>query len=53
MPALEEEKKMLTGQMSVGNLSFDDLSKLSDRMLEITQLLEKKEMRWLELSDML
>lgn len=52
VPALEEEKKTLADQMSVGNLSFDDLSKLSDRMQAITQLLEEKEMRWLELSEM-
>jgi ATP-binding cassette subfamily F protein uup len=52
MPALEEEKHTLTGQMSSGSLPFDELQKLSNRMIEITRLLEEKEMRWLELSDM-
>ncbi len=53
MPALEEEKKIITGKMSQGSLSFEALSKLSDQMIAITRLLEQKELRWLELSEMI
>ncbi len=52
LPALEKEKQDITEQMSSGNRSFDEISKLSDRLLEINQALESKEMRWLELSEM-
>jgi ABC transport system ATP-binding/permease protein len=52
LPALEKEKEQITAQMSKGDLSFEEISKLSDRMVAITQELETKEMRWLELSEM-
>jgi ATP-binding cassette subfamily F protein uup len=52
MPALEAEKVTITEKMSTGNLGFEELQKLSDRMIVITQLLEEKELRWLELSEM-
>jgi ATP-binding cassette subfamily F protein uup len=52
MPALEAEKLAITEKMSTGNLGFEELQKLSDRMIAITQLLEEKELRWLELSEM-
>ncbi len=53
MPALEEEKKIITGKMSQGSLSFEALSELSDQMIAITRSLEQKELRWLELSEMI
>ncbi len=53
MPALEAEKTAITEKMSTGNLGFEELQKLSDRMIAITQLLEEKELRWLELSEMI
>ncbi|SJZ48222.1 ABC-F family ATP-binding cassette domain-containing protein [Sediminibacterium ginsengisoli] len=52
MPQLEAEKQAVAEKMSAGNLPFDELSKLSARMQEITDLLEEKEFRWLELSEM-
>ncbi len=52
LPALEKEKEQITEQMSKGYLSFEEISKLSDRMVAITHELETKEMRWLELSEM-
>lgn len=52
MPLLEEEKQTLTNQMSSGSLPFEELQKISNRMIEITRLLEEKEMRWLELSEL-
>ena len=53
MPVLEAEKQTITEKMSTGNLGFEELQKLSDRMIAITQELELKELRWLELSEML
>lgn len=53
LPALEKEKEQITAKMSEGDLSFDEISKLSDRMTAITQELEGKELRWLELSEMI
>ncbi len=52
MPILEAEKQSVTEKMSTGNLGFEELQKLSDRMIAITQELELKELRWLELSEM-
>jgi hypothetical protein len=37
--------------MSVGNLAFEELQKLSDRLIAINEELEAKELRWLELSE--
>ena len=51
MPALEKEKEEITQKMSDAALPYEKLQKLSNRMIEITQLLEEKEMRWLELSE--
>ncbi len=51
MPKLEAEKAKLTEEMSKGSLSFEELNKLSQRMIEITNQLEEKELRWLELSE--
>ncbi|MBC7651494.1 MAG: ABC-F family ATP-binding cassette domain-containing protein, partial [Deinococcales bacterium] len=50
MPKLEAEKANITAQMSVGNLGFEELQKLSDRLIAIDAALETKESRWLELS---
>ena len=50
MPKLEAEKTTITQQMSVGNLGFEELQKLSDRLILIDAALETKESRWLELS---
>ena len=52
MPVLELEKQTIADKMSTGNLGFEELQKLSDRMIAITQDLELKELRWLELSEM-
>lgn len=52
MPSLEEEKNTITEEMSIGNLPFDELQKLSERLIVINELLEEKELRWLELSEM-
>lgn len=48
---LEEEKKRIEEEMSLGKLESDTLYKKSVRHGEITLLLDAKEMRWLELSE--
>ena len=52
LPELEAEKKQITEQMGSGDLSFEELNKMSGRILEIDRMLEEKELRWLELSEM-
>ena len=53
MPKLEREKKEIELKLSNENLNFDDVNQLSIRIGEITKLLQAKEMRWLELSEIL
>jgi ATP-binding cassette subfamily F protein uup len=51
MPKLEAEKQKLTEMMNGGSNNFAELQKASNRIGEITKLLEEKELRWLELSE--
>ena len=51
IPQLQEEKIQLTEQMSVGELPYAELEKITQRFTEINRLLEEKEWRWLELSE--
>lgn len=53
IPILEAEKKALAAQMSSGNISFEALNTISERMIAITQELEEKELRWLLLSEII
>ncbi|MGN6355808.1 MAG: ABC-F family ATP-binding cassette domain-containing protein [Parafilimonas sp.] len=50
IPALEAEQKLLTEKMS-SNISFEEITTVSERLQQINALLEEKEMRWLELSE--
>lgn len=52
MTKLEAEREKIGAQMSEAGLAFEQISKLSARATEITRLLEEKEMRWLELSEL-
>lgn len=52
IPLLEMERTALADEMSTGNLSFEAIQKISDRMTQLTQQLEEKELRWLELSEL-
>ena len=52
MPELQKEKEMLEQKMSA-NLSYEDLQKAADRISKIIQLLDEKELRWLEFSERL
>lgn len=49
--ALESEKTMINEKLHSGNLPFEELQTLSNRIGEISQLLDEKEMRWLEMSE--
>ncbi len=51
LPLLEEEKAVLEAEMSSGTLSSEELQAKGQRMMEIINELEEKEMRWLELSE--
>ncbi len=52
IPTLETEKKELMQKMGT-NISYEELQAASARMTEVTLLLEEKEMRWLELSELI
>lgn len=51
IPLLEKEKANLSEQMAAGSLDYNQLQDLANRIGKITQELEKKEMRWMELSE--
>ena len=53
MPLLEKVRQDLTDKMSAGNLNFDQIQQLSDRLIQINQALEEKELQWLELSELM
>ena len=49
--ALSKEKETVTEKLNSGSTSFEDLQQLSLRIGEVTRLLDEKEFRWLELSE--
>lgn len=50
---LTKEKEIITDKLNSGAAPFDELQKLSNRISEVTQQLDEKEFRWLELSELL
>ncbi len=48
---LGKEKAELEEQMNKGDLAYDELMKISQRLTQINTELDEKEMRWLELSE--
>ncbi len=48
---LEAEKTTITEKMMDPNQNYDSIQQLSNRIMAITQQLEEKELRWLELSE--
>jgi ABC transport system ATP-binding/permease protein len=48
---LEKERSDLSEQLSDPSLPFDKLQKSSERINKINELIDEKEMRWLELSE--
>ena len=51
LEALGTEKKELESSLSSGTLPFERLQEASARFGEVSALIDKKEMRWLELQD--
>ncbi len=51
IPVLQNEKRELELKMNDGKMGFDELQKAAERINVIIQLLDEKEMRWLELSE--
>ncbi|MDP4130422.1 MAG: ABC-F family ATP-binding cassette domain-containing protein [Bacteroidota bacterium] len=52
MDILNREKDSLTEKMRQENLDYEEIQKLSDRFNHISEDLQLKEFRWLELSEM-
>jgi ATP-binding cassette subfamily F protein uup len=52
MADLTKEKETITEKLSSGTAPFEQLQAISNRIGEITQLLDEKELRWLELSEL-
>ncbi len=50
--SLETEKALISEELNSGTLDNSQLNNKSNRFGEITDLLEEKEMRWLELSEL-
>lgn len=50
---LEKEKESILEQMNSGELSPDELQSISKRFEQLSQELENKEFRWLELSEIM
>ena len=49
--ALGKEKEDIQEQLNSGQLPYDQLQGLASRIATITDLLDEKELRWLELSE--
>ena len=49
---LQKEKAGLEAQLSQGNLSFEALQTATARFAAVSALIDEKEMRWLELSEL-
>ncbi len=52
MKNLAKEKDTITEQLTAGTLEYAEIEKLSARFKEISELIDQKELRWLELSDL-
>ncbi|MGN6164381.1 MAG: ABC-F family ATP-binding cassette domain-containing protein [Flavisolibacter sp.] len=51
LQGLENERKTMYEQMSSPDLPFEKLQQYAERINEINQLIDEKELRWLELSE--
>ncbi len=50
---LETEKETLETSMNSGTLPHDELYRQSERLVKIKELIDEKELRWLELSELI
>jgi len=51
IPELEALKSSLNEKVHTGGVAYNELNKMIEQLTEVTQSLEKKELRWLELSE--
>jgi ATP-binding cassette subfamily F protein uup len=51
LPKLQQEKVILEEKMNAGSLPYEELQKAANRIGELSQLIDEREMRWLELSE--
>lgn len=51
LPALEKEKSDLEAEMSSGNMAYDKLQEASSRVQQLIEIIDVKELRWLELQE--
>ncbi len=51
LPLLESEKKEIELKLSSGANTYEEIQKLSERMIQLIHQIEEKEFRWLELSE--
>jgi len=51
--ALTKERELITGKLGSAETPFDELQKLSTRIGSLEKELDEKELRWLELSEMM
>jgi ATP-binding cassette subfamily F protein uup len=51
IPDLEKEKQLLEVKLNNGASDFEKLQEISEKISDIILLLDKKELRWLELSE--
>ena len=52
LEALSAEKEELSGKISAGTLPYSELQAASERYAEVSDLIDGKELRWLELSEL-
>ncbi len=50
---LEADKEMLETALNSGNLAHEELYQQSERLVAIKELIDEKELRWLELSELI
>lgn len=50
---MNKEKEQLAVQLSTGNLEYQQLQEISERFKHVSEQIDEKEMRWLELSELL
>ncbi len=50
---LENQKELLETALNSGNLTHDELFRQSEKLVLIKELIDKKELRWLELSELI
>jgi ATP-binding cassette subfamily F protein uup len=48
---LSKEKESINVKLNSGQLPYEELQKLSQRIIDVSHQLDEKELRWLELSE--